>query len=305
MLSRAADALYWMGRYVERAEHVARLLGVSRSLMIDFAEVDPAAAGAYWAGTLTALGVSSPDVTPRGLVRDEKEPGSIARCIGRARENARQVREVISSEMWEHLNAAYWSVVDRDPGDDEAALEDLARETIRASFLFCGVTDATMRRGEGWDFVKLGQLVERADRTSHLLTVRVGGRPFNPRGVHDHTENLLWLSLLRSCCALEAYRKVHPARVEPRRVLEFLVLDASFPRSIRHALAGSAAIVARIGTETGRGAAVGRSFGRLGAVVEFTEVEEVLEEGVGPFLGRVREEMGRATLALQRTYFLH
>lgn len=309
MLSRVADALYWMGRYVERAEHAARVLEVTRQLLLDVREVDPVAAELHWQGARVAL--SMPEAADACAVAfDEHEPGSIASSIARARENARQVREVISSEMWEHLNQTYWSL--REASQQPAREDELSAtlgSVVSAGFSWAGVTDGTMRRGEGWLWIKLGQEVERADRVARLLAVRGSDASTAPGRSLGGGDNVLWPTLLRGASALEAYRKVHPARVDPRRVVDFLVLDREFPRSVRHCVAQAAGLAAALvvanGDGGGRGRGVERAFGRLAARLEYTDVDDVLGAGLAPFLLEVLHELGGAGHQLQRTYFLH
>jgi len=309
MLSRVADALYWMSRYVERAEHAARVLEVTRQLLLDVREVDPAAADVHWQRAREALGL--PEATDACAVAfDEQEPGSIASSVARARENARQVREVISSEMWEHLNQTYWRL--REAAQHPSREDELSAtlgDVVSAGFSWAGVTDGTMRRGEGWLWIKLGQQVERADRVARLLAVR-GAEAFGAPGQGvGGGDNVLWPTLLRGASALEAYRKVHPARVDPRRVVDFLVLDREFPRSVRHSVAQAAGLardlVVANGDFGGRGRGVERAFGRLASRLEYSDVEDVLSAGVSPFLVEVLHDLGGASHQLQRTYFLH
>lgn len=301
MLSRVADALYWMGRYMERAEHGARALGVAHSMLLDLAEVQPSSAEAYWTQTLRAL--SLPELRLADLVFDEQGPSSILASVSRARENSRQVREVISSEMWEELNELYWLL--KDAAHAESREEDLAAtlaEVVAASFAFAGVTDGTMRRGEGWLFTKLGQFVERADKVSRMVRMRVSG--LTPLLASD--ENLMWVSLLRSCNALEAFRKVHPTRLDSRQVIDFLVLDREFPHTIRYSVAVAGDFARRLAQDTGdRGREVERAFGRLASRLSYIDVDEVLAQGVDPFLDELTQELSTAGLTLQRTYFLH
>ncbi len=307
MLARVADALYWMSRYVERAEHAARVLEVTRGSLIDLAEVDAPAAERLWVDTLSALGMGH-KLDVAAAVFDEGEPASIVSALSRARENARQVREVISSEMWEHLNQAYWDLREAaaDSQRDEPLSQTLA-DVVTASFLWGGVTDGTMRRGEGWLFIKLGQFVERADRVSRLVSVISRMAQERPSGDALPTgDNLPWIALLRGLSALEAYRKVQPTRIEPRRVVEFLVLDRDFPRTVRYSVAVAADFARRLsegGHDEAR--AVSRAFGRLAALIDYADLDDIVDEGVDAFLQRVLSELSHASLAVQRSYFLH
>jgi uncharacterized alpha-E superfamily protein len=307
MLSRVADALYWMSRYMERAEHAARVLEQSRTLLIDIVEVDRAAAEQHWRDTLLALALSA-ELAQLDVAFSRDEAGSIALCLERARENARAVREVISSEMWEYLNQAYWSLneASQSPTREEQLGTTLA-QVIASGFLWSGVTDGTMRRGEGWLFIKLGQFAERADRVSRLVSVRSRAAA---EGVGTASlaggENVLWPTLLKSCSGFEAYRKVHPARVDPKRVVEFLLLDQDFPRSVRYSTTKAADYARRLGGDgADRSRQVEHAFGKLAARLQYTSLDEVLQAGVVATLDGVLGDLSGASLALQRTYFLH
>lgn len=301
MLSRVADALYWMGRYVERAENAARVAEVTRNALIDLAELDPRGAERQWRTALSAL--AAREVTDiETLVFDEADPASILSCLSRARENARQVREVISSEMWEHLNGAYWNLKEAaGSADRDDELSQTLWNVVSASFLWGGVTDGTMRRGEGWLFVKLGQFVERADRSCRL----VGASSSAAREQRAASHNLPWLALLRGLNALEAFRKVHATRVEPRQVIEFVVLDREFPRTVRYSVAVASDFATRLASGGERTRRVERAFGRLAALLDYADADEVVEPNTERFLKRVLSELAEASLTLQRTYFLH
>jgi uncharacterized alpha-E superfamily protein len=303
MLSRVADALYWMSRYVERAEHAARVAEVTRNVLIDLAEVDPRAAKLQWKGALAALAMEQ-KVDVSSIAFDESDPASILSSLSRARENARQVREVISSEMWEHLNRAYWDMKEAasDP-DREDELSHTLGNVVTASFLWGGVTDGTMRRGEGWLFIKLGQFVERADRTSRLVTAV---SEYATTRSEDPGHNVPWIGLLRGMNGLEAFRKVHPTRIDPRQVLEFVILDREFPRTVRYSVAVAADFAARLAQEASdRSRGVERSFGRLAALLDYAVSEEIAQPNTQQFLRKVLAGLAEASLTLQRTYFLH
>jgi uncharacterized alpha-E superfamily protein len=323
MLSRVADALYWMARYVERAEHAARVLDVTQATLMDLEEVDPERARIYRANAMDQVGIVQ-DADWTAAIFDDKVLGSVASAVVRARENARQVRDVISPEMWDGLNRQYWAL-------NEAARSGLRREFLssvleevtRSSFLWSGVTDATMSRGTGWMFIRLGQYVERTDRVArtfarlwpvlHGTTAGSGGQSAivsGPRGVAGDgpspDDNLGWLLLLRSCGALEEYRKRHPTRFETGRIMRFLLLDPAFPRTVRYTTRVASSFAERIAAQAGaRGASTQRAFGRLAAEVEYVEVNELLREGPEQLLEKVRQHLGRATSELQEAFFLH
>src|SRR5262245_54382102 len=147
MLSRVADALYWMGRYAERAEHSARVLNVAQNMQLDLVEVRPGGASSHWQETLEALAM--PTVNLEHLVLDEQEPTSVIASLSRARENGRQVRDIITAEMWEELNSNYWALREAAQAENRADdLVDALAEVVAGCFAFAGVTDGTMRSEE-------------------------------------------------------------------------------------------------------------------------------------------------------------
>jgi uncharacterized alpha-E superfamily protein len=301
MLSRVADALFWMGRYLERAEHVARVLEITRAVLIDIDEVDPETAKSQWGGALAAL--SLPDISTEKLIFDQSEPTSLVCNISRARENARQVREVISTDMWEHLNQAYWSIHEAHAkGVHESQLSQVLGGIVGASFLWDGVVDGTLARDTGWLFLKIGKFVERLDGTSRLISVRAEGPP---RGGAPSSENVHWLALLRCLCSAEAYKKIHPQRVDRKNVLDFLIFDSTFPRAVRYAADTAAELAKRCAEIHGaRGKAVERAFGKLPVELEYADVEKVEGSGTVEFLHELVGGLGEASGLLQRSYFL-
>ncbi len=301
MLSRVADALFWMGRYLERAEHVARVLDVTRAVLVDIDEVDPETAKSQWQGALAAL--SLPDASTQKLLFDQNEPTSLVCSISRARENARQVREVISSEMWDHLNQAYWSIQEAHTrGVHESQLSQALGGVIAASFLWDGVADGTTARDTGWLFLKIGKFVERLDGACRLVSVRAEGPP---RGAQPSSENVHWIALLRSLCAMEAYKKAHPQRVDRKHVLDFLIFDASYPRTVRYAAFAAADFAKKCAEIHGaRGKSVERAFGKIASQLEYADVSEIEGGGTSDFLQERLSELGEASSLLQRAYFL-
>jgi uncharacterized alpha-E superfamily protein len=308
VLSRVADALYWMGRYVERAEHAARVLLISRDIELELGRLDAEAARGHLGVVLGALGISVTTDEIEPAVFSTVDAASIGSSIERARQNARQVREATSSPMWEQLNVLYWRAREAG-GGKEADLFQVLGSVLDGCLLWTGVTDSTMSRDEGWLFIKLGQHVERADRVSRLIAGRArqsaamlaGRRP----GETDNTDNLLWISVLRSCGALEAYRALHPTRVSARRVLEFMVLERSFPRAVRFSVDGASAMAREIAAVTKRGSEVERRFGRLAAQLDYADMEEVASRGAEHYLTELLRDLGDASLSVQRNFFLH
>lgn len=303
MLSRVADALYWMGRYVERAESAARLLEVTRRLQIDIGEVDPEAATAQWNRTARLLSLDA--TTPlEAAVFDASLVGSVASDILRARENARQVQEVVSSEMWDYLNQAYWGVEEaKGRRAKRELLSSALSDIIRASFLWSGAIEATIDRGPSWLFIRLGQFVERLEITSRICVEYWGSLQ---NGEPTPGDNVGWVTWLRCCGSLEAFRKRYPTRIDPEQVLDFLVLDATYPRSIRYCANVSKRFSDELTSHApSRGSQAQRAFGKLAARVEFAGVDEVLLVTPKEFLSGVLKQLHEASIETQRAYFLH
>ena len=239
MLSRVASSIYWMGRYVERAENLARFLEVTLTLTLD----QPDSGVEQWEPLVRATGDEEwyderyPDYSPANvqqfLTFDRKYHSSIRTAISCARENARTVREAISSEAWEQLNAFYHFVRDERKsasGPPDATFYD---EIIQHCYLFNGILDATMTRGTGWHFANVGRLLERADKTSRILDVKYFTLLRNVSDVDTPFDDLLWSAVLRSASGFEMFRKKYHA-VSVQRIVEFLILNKKFPRAIRY-----------------------------------------------------------------------
>jgi uncharacterized alpha-E superfamily protein len=303
MLSRVADALFWMGRYLERAEHTARVLEVTRAILVDLSEVDPEAARAQWQGALFALAM--PDTPTERLLFDPSESTSLVGCISRARENARQVREVISNEMWEHVNGAYWALNEaRARGLHESLLSKALIDIMNASLHWDGVADGSMSRDEGWLFLKVGKFVERLDESCRLISVRGGGAKAAGAATTPSAENVHWITLLRCLCALEPYKKAYPQRVERKKVLEFLIFDREFPRTVSYSAQVAADFVKHLGELHVSGRPVERAFGKIASRLEYADIDEVERRGPHDFLTELVRDLGDASGQLQRTYFL-
>lgn len=301
MLSRVADSLFWMGRYLERAEHLARQLEVTRDILVDLTEPDPDRARAEWQAALVSLCV--PNLALERLVFDATELSSLAGCVGQARENARQVREVIANEMWERINQAYWSLLEaRGQEQDESATTRVLTDTIAITSTWDGLTDSSMHRGEAWIFLKLGKWLERLERIGRALMARMQQQSLSQSTTQ---ENVISVVLLKSVGALEAYRKLSPTRVERRSVLEFLLFQSKFPRSIRFCALESFSLITQL-TQMIRESdgSNSRQFGRLASRLEHGDIEEVLAAGTEAFLSDILNDTARASGLLQRSYFL-
>lgn len=311
MLSRVADSLYWMSRYLERTEHTARLVNVNLNLTLDRA---PADAARHWGRLLASLPDPPPwqvKVTPVPTARatvDLANRESIAACVGAARENARQVREEISSEMWEEINRLYLAVQKRQPVESEwtAGTHEFLTSTINAVHQIQGVTDATMTHGEGWHYIELGRYLERASATAALLDVQFREAPpdigAGPAEVGEFVE---WVGLLKSCCAFEAYCRHYTADVRPQRIAEYLVLNPEFPRSIHFAAGRVQAALKAIAGLSGR--MNGRSerlAGRLLASLDYGQIDEIIEE-LPAYLQDIVKQANQINAAVRQQYIAY
>jgi len=241
VLSRVADSLYWINRYVERAENISRFLEVSEAMALDC----PPGSAEPWLPLVDACGdrqrfdqaypIGSPRDVVSFLLLDRDNPNSIVSCIASARENARQIRDVITTEMWEQLNDLYWSVQDGEALWQEPDQEQL-RNIRRGCQLFYGTTDVTLSRDQAWLFSQLGRLIERADKTSRMLDVKYFLLLPAPTEVGGVLDELQWISLLRSAGAYQMYRQSMQQAIAPASVARFLLLDPIFPRSVRFCL---------------------------------------------------------------------
>jgi len=308
MLSRVADSLYWMSRYLERAEHTARVINLQLSLML---ERGTGSDDAYWAHVLRTLGMElTNDETAHAqtlavsLVKESKHPASVVACIIGARENARQVREQISSEMWEQLNRLFHSVRAREDGQVWDSREFL-QSVKEGSHLFQGITDSTMTHGEGWQFIQAGRFLERTVALSSLLMEHFRDLP-QPRDESDPV-HLEWIGLLRSCTAFEAYCKAYTADLKPDRIAEFLVLNPSFPHSVRFSAGALEHAVREIGREISdrRSSRVERIAGRLHATLSFGQIDEIMNTGLDAYLETVLKQCGQVHAALHQVYIAY
>src|SRR5579864_4368096 len=257
MLSRVADSLYWMSRYLERAEHTARLIDVDLQLRLD---QSPEAGAGRWGRLLEALQAPVPESgkidassLSQILTLDRTNPSSILSCVAAARENLRQVREQCSTEMWEQLNRLYLQVTST--AASEAWLLNshvFFRAVQEGAHLFQGVTDSTMSHGEGWQYIQLGRFVERTESLARLIRTQFASLSQPLDQTVESEEYFEWVALLKSCAAFEAYCKNYTAEIRPLRVAEFLLLNPEFPHSVRFSVDMVHAALAALGVMTDR-----------------------------------------------------
>ena len=229
MLSRIAESLYWVGRYVERAEDTARILDVHLHHILEDASADEETACRTLLGIMgapaPAEGLDAGQVL-RILAYDRSDACSITGSLTAARENARGARDAISSEMWECLNATYHALGAQMAPVAGPGPHGFLRFVKERAAIMAGLADSTMSRDDGWRFLVLGRSLERVDMTTRLLLATFGDSAVSPH----------WANTLRSCSAYEAFLRTYRSTVEASRVAELLLLDRLFPRSAFHSL---------------------------------------------------------------------
>jgi uncharacterized alpha-E superfamily protein len=317
MLSRVAYALYWMSRYLERAENTARLVDVNSQLLLDFRTSDESQLLDHWLPIVESTGDrdrflgSYPGATGRDVVEflvfDAENRNSIVATVTQARENARTVRDQLTAELWEEINRLYLFLHAQDARGrfDESPVEFFA-EVKNASLLLTGLGHATVMHGEGWQFMELGRFIERGDQTTRILDVLHAAFP--PRGVPAHWSEqdvVEWTAMLHSCSAWDTYKSLHGASVEPTRVVGLLLLNEDFPRSLRFCAEELDAALRRIsgvGPRRFANTAEQRS-GRLLAELRFATVEDLLEEyGLHRYLDRAQSVLASIADAAYDVY---
>ncbi len=311
LLSRVADSLYWMSRYTERAENVARFVDVNLHLMLDM----PTEHVNQWS-PLVAISGDLPlfterygEATQENVIRfltyDTGNPNSIVSCLQAARENARSVRETISSEMWEQINGMYLMI--RSANSEMLTTEllpDLFHQVRMACHLFQGITDVTMTHNEAWHFLRLGRKLERADKTTRILDVKYFILLPSVTDIGTPYDDIQWSAVLKSVSGFEMYRKRF-GRVGPNRIIKFLILDREFPRAAHfcilraaeslHAITGTPAGTFRLSSE--------QRLGQLRAELDYSSVEAILGVGLHEFLDGLQGKLNTIDDCIRANFF--
>ena len=311
LLSRAADAVYWMARYIERAENVARFIDVNLHLQLDL----PLAPAHQWQPLVDTsgdaavfkerFGTASEESVIRFLAFDEKNPNSIYSCLRSARENARSVRETISLEMWEQINSMYLQIQIQRTTPQHDTLPELLRGIRLGCHMFQGITDATMSYNEAWHFLRMGRMMERADKTSRILDVKYFILLPSPVNVGTPYDDLHWAAVLKSVSGFETYRKQR-GRISPPDIVEFLVTDREFPRAIRHCVEVAGQSL-RVITGTLVGTANYLSESLMDVLLEEladTQVGVIIRTGLHEYLDGLQTKMNAIGDSLAQDFFM-
>jgi uncharacterized alpha-E superfamily protein len=314
MLSRVADSIYWMARYMERAENLARLLLSTQNLMLD-AGAGAADAAQFWQPVLMATGdeeayaelhsgITGARVAEFLTLRPDN-PNSIFNSVRAARENARTVRDQISDEIWLCVNGLKLFIEGPDARMHQRHQSAVIYERVLlGSYQFQGITESTTPRGEAWHFLRLGMALERADKISRLLDtcsslpVEVATGP--------GSLPLRWAALLRSCSAWHAFQTVS-AKLDPVKIIEYLLLDETFPRSVTHCLNE---VHEHLIALSGQGTLNDmrqpvRLAGRLAADLRYATVDEILAAGLHSFIDDLQTRLNQIGESIFQTFVLY
>ena len=314
MLSRVANSLYWMARYIERSENIARIVDVNLQLLLDIRNLDEKRLTAYWLPIVQATGDeeaffkkhthATGKAVTEFLVFEMENPNSLLQSICQARENARMVRDQITVEIWEELNRLYWFV--KTPQARQAWEEsptDFFQQIKGASLHLIGLTYSTLIQNEGWWFTQVGKFIERADKTSRILDVRSQSLPAKGATLTQN-EAFEWQALLRSCSAADAYKSINGADINPRLIVEFLLLNEDFPRSARFCVDELNHALRRIsGVAPGRFCNEAEKLaGRLVAELQFSSVDDIFAAGLHEYLDVFQAKLNTIGAALFEAY---
>ncbi|MFN8527272.1 MAG: alpha-E domain-containing protein [Anaerolineae bacterium] len=310
MLSRVADSLYWLSRYLERAEHTARLLDVHLNLVLDESQSAPLRQRrqrllqSVWVEPVGKV-IDDDYALTQFMTFDASNPGSITSAIALARENARQVREQISSEMWTQINTVYLTIKS---ASMNAVWGNQPHEFFRAvrdgSHLFQGITDGTMNRNEGWMFIQVGRYIERVGAIARLLDVNFDALS---ESTHERDDYLQKLGLLKSVTSFEAYSKVYHGDLRPNWILEFLLFNEQFPHTVRFCVEQLTKALTAISDETGvsKNSVLYRRAGRLQSALSYDVVDDVLAGDLHRYLFEIQHWCEQIHTALYETYIAY
>jgi uncharacterized alpha-E superfamily protein len=310
MLSRVANSVYWMNRYIERAENVARFIDVNLNLTLDLGDsmkeqwgplVDTTGDRAVFE---KRFGHPARESVWEFLTFDKENPNSIVSCFRAARENARSIREIIPSEMWEELNKAYLLVRGTDMAVALDHPHDFLGQVKVSSQLMLGMTDSAMSRGEAWHFAQLGRLLERADKTSRILDVKYFILLPSTAEVGTPLDLIQWSALLKSASAFQMYHRSR-GRITPSQVADFLILDREFPRAMRFCLIHAEDSLHCItGSPRGGGTTPAEQhLSVLGSQFDFAYIDDIIEEGLHEFVDRFQTRLNLVDDAVFQTFF--
>ncbi len=306
MLSRVASLIYWMSRYLERADNVARFIDVNARLILDMgsesSQWEPLVRASSDEATFEKIygQAYNEDNVEHFLAFDRENPNSILSCIEKTRENARTVREVITTEMWETINGLY-HLVREAASQEKLDFQKFCQQVHQCNHNFVGLMDNTMSHTEAWHFAYLGRILERADKTSRMLDVKYflllpGARIDSPQ------DALQWGAVLRSVSGFEMYRKIHH-RAQYRNVTRFLVLDEHFPRSICFCVVAAHESLSAILDILGIQSSAKHKLKDLAEHLANASVDDILNRGLHEFINDTQLLLNQIDNDIYKTFF--
>ncbi len=314
MLSRVANSIYWLNRYIERAENYARFVSVNFNLALDL----PPTLSEQWEPLLIATADNDifkkyyAEATPHNVIQymsfDVRNPNSIISSLQFARENARTIRESISKEMWEHVNQFYWMVKEastRSKNWEFSKFQAFFDEVKMSCQLFFGIVDSTISRNEGWHFGRLGRMLERADKTTRFLDVKYFILLPDAKAVGSPLDLLLWSAVLKSVSAYNMFRQEY-TNINPSNIAEFLLLDKFFPRSVLYCMRYAETSLYEISgnkPNSGFSNEAEKQMGKLKSDIEFTDIDDIFRVGLHTFLDEFQTKNNQVADAIFQTYF--
>ena len=311
MLGRVANTIYWMNRYLERAENYARFMDVNYNLSLEL----PPNETEQWKPLVVTTGDWPLYESLYGKVEkkqvifflgfDEKNPNSIYNCIVNVRENARAVRQEITKEVWEQINYLYFLVKGgrEKKHYNDKELRVFWTEIKNGCQLLYGMFDATISRTEGWHFGKIGQMLERADKTSRVLDVKYHILLKSPDSVGTSFDLIQWVAVLKSVSAYDMYRKKY-GKLSAANIAEFLILDKDFPRSILACLLiADQSLTSLSGSEVGFSNDAQKKLGLLKSQLEYADINDIINSGMHEYLDNFQCTLNTVSAAIYDSFF--
>ena len=311
MLGRVANTIYWMNRYLERAENYARFMDVNFNLSLELApNVEE-----QWKPLVLITGdwplyesmysKVEKNTVINFMAFEVQNQNSIYNCIINARENARAIRTEITKEVWEQINALYYLVKDGSEKKrrSDSDLRQFFTEIKNGCQLLYGMYDATISRNTGWNFGKLGQFIERADKTSRVLDAKYHFLLSSPNQVGSSVDLIQWAALLKSVSAYDMYRKKY-GKLTSSTIAEFLILDTEFPRSILNCLIrAEQSIVTLSGSSFGFSNTAQKQLGALKAQLEYTDINDIINQGMHEYLDDIQQKLNAISTSIYEAFF--
>lgn len=301
MLSRVANSVYWMGRYIERAENVARFIHVNFNLLLDCPTLSDER---QWTPIIEALGDwpnfqnRYQETTEENVIQflnfDTENPNSIISCLFAARENGRVARDILPKELWECLNNFYLMVRSRSIQREQWDIHGFYNEVKKASHLFIGISTAIMCREEAFRFAVMGKLLERADQTSRIMAMRNPIELSHNGETGTSLESTFLGAILKSASAFEIYQK-HFHQIDPKKVMGLLIFDKTFPRSLQYCVEGVKTLIKEDGP-------LPEEANHL-AQLEGKDIESIFKKSIPSFVHQFQGDLARLGDCIHRSFF--